>query len=148
MHIPPPVYMFLAIIGMHYGAQFLPFLSFQFAEQFILSYALALFGIFILALTVLRYFRRRTTIQPNKLDQMSTLVTDGVNRYSRNPMYLAMLLLILSAGLYWGTFLVLIAAPAFVMVINKMQIELEEEALEAIFGQDYLDYKQRVRRWM
>ncbi len=148
MHIPPPVYMFLAIIGMHYGAQFLPFLSFQFAEQFILSYALALFGIFILALTVLRYFRRRTTIQPNKLDQMSTLVTDGVNRYSRNPMYLAMLLLILSAGLYWGTFLVLIAAPAFVMVINKMQIEPEEEALEAIFGQDYLDYKQRVRRWM
>lgn len=148
MHIPPPVYMFLAIIGMHYGAQFLPFLSFQFAEQFILSYALALFGIFILALTVLRYFRRRTTIQPNKLDQMSTLVTDGVNRYSRNPMYLAMLLLILSAGLYWGTFLVLVAAPAFVMVINKMQIEPEEEALEAIFGQDYLDYKQRVRRWM
>ncbi|MEP2947273.1 MAG: isoprenylcysteine carboxylmethyltransferase family protein [Lentilitoribacter sp.] len=148
MHIPPPVYMFLAIIGMHYGAQLLPFLSFQFTEQFILSYALALFGIFILALTVLRYFRRRTTIQPNKLDQMSTLVTDGVNRYSRNPMYLAMLLLILSAGLYWGTFLVLIAAPAFVMVINKMQIEPEEEALEAIFGQDYLDYKQRVRRWM
>lgn len=148
MHIPPPVYMFLAIIGMHYGAQFLPFLSFQFAEQFILSYALALFGIFILALTVLRYFRRRTTIQPNKLDQMSTLVTDGVNRYSRNPMYLAMLLFIISAGLYWGTFLVLIAAPAFVMVINKMQIEPEEEALEAIFGQDYLDYKQRVRRWM
>lgn len=148
MHIPPPVYMFLAIIGMHYGAQFLPFLSFQFAEQFILSYALALFGIFILALTVLRYFRRRTTIQPNKLDQMSTLVTDGVNRYSRNPMYLAMLLFIISAGLYWGTFLVLIAAPAFVTVINKMQIEPEEEALEAIFGQDYLDYKQRVRRWM
>lgn len=148
MHIPPPVYMFLAIIGMHYGAQFLPFLSFQFAEQFILSYALALFGIFILTLTVLRYFRRRTTIQPNKLDQMSTLVTDGVNRYSRNPMYLAMLLFIISAGLYWGTFLLLIAAPAFVIVINKMQIEPEEEALEAIFGQDYLDYKQRVRRWM
>ena len=148
MHIPPPVYMFLAIIGMHYGAQFLPFLSFQFAEQFILSYARARFGIFILTLTVLRYFRRRTTIQPNKLDQMSTLVTDGVNRYSRNPMYLAMLLLILSAGLYWGTFLVLIAAPAFVLVINKMQIEPEEEALEAIFGQEYLDYKQRVRRWM
>lgn len=148
MHIPPPVYMFLAIIGMHYGALFLPFLSFQFAEQFLLSYAFALFGIFILALTVLRYLRRRTTIQPNKLDQMSTLVTDGVNRYSRNPMYLAMLLLILSAGLYWGTFLVLIAAPAFVLVINKMQIEPEEEALEAIFGQEYLDYKQRVRRWM
>lgn len=148
MHIPPPVYMVLAIIGMHYGALFLPFLSFQFAEQFLLSYAFALFGIFILALTVLRYFRRRTTIQPNKLDQMSTLVTDGVNRYSRNPMYLAMLLLILSAGLYWGTFLVLIAAPAFVLVINKMQIEPEEEALEAIFGQEYLDYKQRVRRWM
>jgi protein-S-isoprenylcysteine O-methyltransferase Ste14 len=148
MHIPPPVYMFLAIIGMHYGTQFLPFLSFQFAEQFILSYALALFGIFILTLTVLRYFRRRTTIQPNKLDQLSTLVTDGVNTYSRNPMYLAMLLFIISAGLYWGTFLLLIAAPAFVIVINKMQIEPEEEALEAIFGQDYLDYKQRVRRWM
>ena len=99
-------------------------------------------------MTVLRFIRHQTTIQPNKLDQMSSLVTDGVNRFSRNPMYLAMLLMIIGSGLYFGTFLVIIAAPAFVMIINKVQIEPEEEALEAIFGQEYLDYKNRVRRWM
>jgi protein-S-isoprenylcysteine O-methyltransferase Ste14 len=96
----------------------------------------------------LRYLKHRTTIQPNKLDKMSSLVIDGLNRYSRNPMYVGMLLWILSAGLYFGTFLVLIAAPAFVVIINKMQIEAEERALEELFGQKYLDYKTRVRRWM
>lgn len=148
MHIPPPVFMILAILGMHYGAPILPFLSFQFAEQILLANAFALFGLFILIFTVLRYLRHRTTIQPNKLDQMSSLVIDGLNRYSRNPMYVGMLLWILSAGLYFGTFLVLIAAPAFVVIINKMQIEAEERALEVLFGQKYLDYKTRVRRWM
>lgn len=148
MHIPPPVYMFLAIIGMHYGARFLPFSRFQFNEQYLLSYAFILCGIFLLLMTVLRFIRHRTTIQPNKLDEMSSLVTDGVNRFSRNPMYLAMLLMIIGSGLYFGTFLVVIAAPVFVMIINKVQIEPEEEALETIFGQEYLDYKARVRRWM
>ena len=148
MHIPPPVYMFLAIIGMHYGARFLPVLTFQFSEQYLLAYAFILCGIFLLLMTVLRFIRHRTTIQPNKLDEMSSLVTDGVNRFSRNPMYLAMLLMIIGSGLYFGTFLVIIAAPAFVMIINKVQIEPEEEALEKIFGQEYLDYKARVRRWM
>ena len=148
MHIPPPVYMFLAIIGMHYGARFLPFSTFQFSEQYLLAYAFILCGIFLLLMTVLRFIRHRTTIQPNKLDEMSSLVTDGVNRFSRNPMYVAMLLMIIGSGLYFGTFLVVIAAPAFVMIINKVQIEPEEEALEKIFGQEYLDYKARVRRWM
>ncbi|MEP3196519.1 MAG: isoprenylcysteine carboxylmethyltransferase family protein [Lentilitoribacter sp.] len=148
MHIPPPVFMILAILAMHYGALFMPLVSFQFAEQYLLANAFALCGLFILLFTVLRYLRHKTTIQPNKLDQMSSLVTDGLNRYSRNPMYVGMLLWILSAGLYFGTFLVLIAAPAFVIIINKMQIELEEYALEALFGQEYLDYKTRVRRWM
>lgn len=148
MHIPPPVFMILAILGMHYGALYLPFMSFQFAEQYLLANAFALCGLFILIFTVLRYLRHRTTIQPNKLDKMSSLVIDGLNRYSRNPMYVAMLLLILSAGLYFGTFLVLIAAPVFVIIINKMQIEPEEIALEAMFGSEYLDYKKRVRRWM
>lgn len=148
MHIPPPVFMILAILGMHYGARFLPFLSFRFAEQYLLANAFALCGLFILIYTVLRYLRHRTTIQPNKLDQMSTLVVDGLNRYSRNPMYVGMLLWILSAGLYFGTFLVLLAAPAFVIIINKMQIEVEETALEKLFGEEYLDYKKRVRRWM
>lgn len=148
MHIPPPVFMILAILGMHYGALFLPFVSFQFAEQYLLANAFALCGLFILIFTVLRYLRHRTTILPNKLDQMSSLVIDGLNRYSRNPMYLGMLLWILSAGLFFGTFLVLIAAPAFVVIINKMQIEPEERALEELFGQQYLNYKKRVRRWM
>jgi protein-S-isoprenylcysteine O-methyltransferase Ste14 len=148
MHIPPPVFMILAILGMHYGALFLPFMSFQFAEQYLLANAFALCGLFILMFTVLRYLKHRTTIQPNKLDKMSSLVIDGLNRYSRNPMYVGMLLWILSAGLYFGTFLVLIAAPAFVVIINKMQIEAEERALEELFGQKYLDYKTRVRRWM
>lgn len=148
MHIPPPVFMVLAIIGVHYGERFLPQFSFQFAEQQILAVAFGLCGIVIAIMAVLRFRKLDTTILPNKLEDMSTLVTDGLNQYSRNPMYVGMLLLIISAGLIFGTFLVIIFASAFAFVINKMQIEPEEQALEKLFGQEYLDYKKRVRRWM
>jgi protein-S-isoprenylcysteine O-methyltransferase Ste14 len=94
-------------------------------------------------------FRRaRTTVNPLSPHGCSTLVTSGVFRYSRNPMYLALFLLLAGWGLFLAHGFALLLAPAFVPYMNRLQIGPEERALQQVFGQAFADYRQRVRRWL
>jgi protein-S-isoprenylcysteine O-methyltransferase Ste14 len=148
MHIPPPVYMVLAIMSIFYGQSFFPLLSFGLVEQKLIGIFLGIVGVVISIVSVQRFRQFGTTIQPHKLDEAKHLVSDGIYNYSRNPMYLGMAILIVSAGIYVGSFLFLPALVAFVLIINKFQIAPEEAALERLFGQEYLDFKMRTRRWI
>lgn len=148
MHIPPPVYMVLAMILIVLGKPLFPALSFAFAEQQLLGVALALIGAAIAVVSVQRFRKIGTTIQPNKLDEAKHLVSDGIYNYSRNPMYLGMAILIASAGFFYGSLLSVPALIIFVLVIDRFQIDPEEVALEKLFGQEYLDFKARTRRWI
>jgi protein-S-isoprenylcysteine O-methyltransferase Ste14 len=78
----------------------------------------------------------------------TAIVTDGPYRFSRNPIYLGFVLLVtgipLIFGFYWGAILSLVAIDAY----NRLIISREEQYLEKKFGQSYLDYKSRVRRWL
>lgn len=94
-------------------------------------------------------FRKaKTTINPLTPDKSSAVVSTGVYRYSRNPMYAGMLLLLIAWGIYLGTLSVWILPPLFVWIITVNQIIPEEHALQKLFGQNYLDYKNSVRRWL
>lgn len=148
MHIPPPVFMVLAIMSIVYGKPYFPQLSVAFAEQQLIGIFIAVVGMAIAIVSVLRFRQLGTTIEPNKLDKATHLVTDGIYNYSRNPMYLGMAILITSAGVFFGSFLFLPAVIVFVLIINKFQIEPEEVGLEKLFGQEYLDFKARTRRWI
>ena len=148
MFVPPPVIMILSMIAIHYGAQYLPQFSFSFAEQQLIAVAIALVGLAVSIIAVLGFRKADTTINPHKLDTVSHLVTDGLYNYTRNPMYLGMALLITSSGFYIGSLLFLPALGIFIIVINKFQIEPEEKALEQLFGQEFLDFKRRTRRWI
>ncbi len=77
-----------------------------------------------------------------------TLVTGGLYRFSRNPMYLGLSLMLLGGALIAGSLGALLPVPLFPWVIRKRFIEGEERFLEAAFGDDYLEYKCRVRRWL
>ena len=97
---------------------------------------------------ILAQLRPRTTISPVDIEAASTLVTGGVFRYTRNPMYVALTALLLA----WTAWL---AAPwaafcpvAFALFITRFQIIPEERVLRAKFGRAYEDYAQRVRRWI
>jgi protein-S-isoprenylcysteine O-methyltransferase Ste14 len=76
------------------------------------------------------------------------LVTTGVYRFTRNPMYLGLLLTLLA----WAAFLfnpvALLFVPIFVLYINRFQIKPEEQVLSSLFGAEYMAYKGRVRRWL
>ena len=81
-------------------------------------------------------------------DSTSSLVVSGIYKYTRNPMYLGFLLVLLG----WATFLSNLAAlallPAFVVYMNHFQIGPEERALGSLFAQEYQAYHARVRRWI
>ena len=110
--------------------------------------ALLVSALFAILSGIVSFRQARTTVNPMKPETATTLVTSGVFRYTRNPMYLGMLLVLLA----WAAFLAspasLAGVIAFVIYMRHFQIRPEEAALTSLFGQAYLEYRQRVRRWL
>ncbi len=105
-------------------------------------------GAFVGLAGVLSFRKARTTVNPLSPHTCSSLVVSGVFSISRNPMYLALFLVLLGWGLYLANLYSLVLAIGFVAYMNRFQIRPEERALEAAFGQAFLDYRRQVRRWL
>lgn len=146
--IPPPIYMLLFATFMWLINHYIPlFIWIQYPWNKIGL------GLIVLAAlsdvsSLMQFVRSRTTVNPLSPNKTKQLVVNGLYHYSRNPMYLGMVVMLLGWGIYLGSLLTLFVIPFFVLVINKMQIEPEEAVLEEKFGDDYLNYKQQVRRWL
>jgi protein-S-isoprenylcysteine O-methyltransferase Ste14 len=95
-----------------------------------------------------RFRQVSTTVDPMHPSKASHLVTDGVFRVSRNPMYLGLLLLLIGWALWLGSATPWLVPPFFVVVLTLMQIIPEEEALHQLFGQQYVSYRRNVARWI
>ncbi|MGZ8254871.1 MAG: methyltransferase family protein [Burkholderiaceae bacterium] len=94
-------------------------------------------------------FRRaRTTVDPREPAKSSAMVTAGVYRWSRNPMYVGFLLVLTGWAIFLANAGAALLLPAFVAYMNHFQIGPEERALSARFGDDYLRYVKSVRRWL
>ncbi len=106
-------------------------------------------GVGVAGAGVVRFGAARTTVNPHSIDSASSLVTGGVYRVTRNPMYLGLLMALCGWGLLRGSVVaLLVGATSFVVVMNHLQIGPEERALSRKFGSDYDAYTQRVRRWI
>ncbi len=111
--------------------------------------ALALAGGTIAFAGAREFAKVSTSFNPLAPERASALVTSGIYRWSRNPMYLGMLLVLVGWGLWLGHALALLAGPTLaVLMLNALQIKPEERILRARFGQDYEHYATRVRRWL
>ncbi len=102
----------------------------------------------LLGAGVIEFRRARTTVDPHRANRASALVTGGIYRFTRNPMYLGMLAILCGAVLRSGNVATLIALPAFIAYMNRFQIEPEERTLTELFGKDYEDFISRTRRWI
>lgn len=114
----------------------------------VLAYPVGAVGVSLDAIALLYFFRSRTTINPLKPASASALVTGGIYRFTRNPMYLGLATLLLAWATYLGSLAALAGVPLFVLYMNRFQIAPEERALEARFGAEYIAYRRRVRRWL
>jgi len=97
---------------------------------------------------MLRFRRARTTINPMDPGAASQLVTGGIFRISRNPMYLGLALLLAGWGITLGSLTVWLIPPLFVAYITRAQIIPEERALKARFTGEYREYCRHVARWI
>jgi protein-S-isoprenylcysteine O-methyltransferase Ste14 len=97
---------------------------------------------------VVAFRRAHTTVDPTRPAAASALVTTGIYRFTRHPMYLGFLLALLGWALFLANGLALVVAAAFVPYMNRFQIGPEERMLAMIFGPRFDDYRRRVRRWL
>ncbi len=87
-------------------------------------------------------------MNPIKPGAASSLVSSGVYRFTRNPMYLGLSVTLLGWAMFLSNPLALLAVPLFVLYINRFQINPEERVLSSLFGAEYAAYKEKVRRWL
>jgi protein-S-isoprenylcysteine O-methyltransferase Ste14 len=87
-------------------------------------------------------------VNPLDPSKASRLVTDGVFRVSRNPMYLGLVLLLIAWSIWLGSASPWLVPPLFVILLTVVQIILEEHALSQRFGEQYLAYQRSVARWI
>tara|TARA_E500000178_G_scaffold338916_1_gene379767 strand:+ start:100 stop:549 length:450 start_codon:yes stop_codon:yes gene_type:complete len=145
--VPPPI-LALLMIGLVYLSSLL-IGSVSFDYQASVSVLLVIVGLSCALPSYRLFARNKTTISPLTPSETSVLITQGMYRYSRNPMYLGLLLLIIAATIWFGTWFGIIISVFFILLINILQIiPEEEEALLQIFGEEYLEYKKKVRRWI
>jgi len=97
---------------------------------------------------MMSFRRAKTTMNPIKPGAASSLVSSGVYRFTRNPMYLGLSVTLLGWAVFLSNSLALLAVPVFVLYINRFQIDPEERVLSSLFGAEYAAYKEKVRRWL
>ncbi len=144
--VHPPIVALMFIVIAYLLGRFIP-LPFV-APMFLRNIGLTLtFVGFLLGIGAFIEFRKAlTTLDPH--GSVKQLVTSGIYRFTRNPIYLGFLLMViglpLHSGVYWG----IIMAPFYMMTMTRLVIDREEVYLERKFGKTYASYKSRVRRWL
>jgi len=145
----PPVAFTLLCVGLMWAVTAIcPGATFPIAGSQIAAVVLAFIGGGIGIVGVAAFRRQSTTVNPLTPGSANSVVSDGIYRFTRNPMYLG--LAVFLAG--WAVFLenaaAFIVVPVFVAYMNRFQIRAEEQALLAKFGSGYSEYMSRVRRWL
>ncbi len=144
----PPVVVFLVFGILMFGlSEFLPVGQFDFFGRSYLLLFLILLALIIGVISIVQFYHVKTTIDPKHAEKVSKLVTSGLYAYSRNPMYLALLLVLLAWGLYLGNAFNVLLAAGFVSYMNRFQIQAEERILSHKFKTNYAQYCIQVRRW-
>lgn len=145
----PPAAVVLVFAGLMWVvAELAPWAEVAIPGKEWIALALWLVGVMLIASGIATFIAARTTANPFTPDQSSSLVTHGVYRFSRNPMYAGFLLLLAAWNVYLENSLPLLLLPLFVWYLNRFQIIPEEKVLLTKFGEDYADYLKTVRRWL
>jgi len=148
LKVPPPaVVLFLALL-MWLVSWAVSQLEFDLQGRVLIAVALALAGATIAVLGVTSFRKARTTINPLKPESSTALVVSGVYKFTRNPMYLGLLLILAGWAVFLSNLLAFLLLPAFVLYMTCFQIEPEERALRSKFPEEFVAYECRVRRWL
>jgi protein-S-isoprenylcysteine O-methyltransferase Ste14 len=148
LKIPPPVVAVVLMAAMWAISQASsPIDSLHFVRVSA-AIAIAAIGLGIDISALISFRRAHTTVNPMKPGKTSSLVTTGIFRYTRNPMYVGLLLVLFGWALFLPSDWALVGPLAFVLYIGRFQIAPEERVLSGLFGEQFSEYMARVRRWV
>tara|TARA_R110002167_G_scaffold180956_25_gene381213 strand:+ start:1413 stop:1883 length:471 start_codon:yes stop_codon:yes gene_type:complete len=148
LKVPPPIVTFIfGVLMFCLDALYSVELEISVARSGLIATSLIV-ALFLLFPALIQFYKNKTTVNPFKPEKTNTLVVEGVYRYSRNPMYLGMALVLLAWGIFLSNPFNLILFFSFILYMNYFQIKPEEYALEHLFGEDFTRYKLNVRRWL
>jgi len=146
--IPPPIVAALICAAMWWLSPASPMLQLPAGVRVVVALAIASVGGLVALGAGIRFRRANTTVNPLKPQAASSLVTTGIYRHTRNPMYLGLLLLVVAWAVLLSSPFALLGPVAFTSYIGRFQIVPEERVLSALFGAEYSAYQSRVRRWL
>ena len=144
--IPPPIVTFICGLAIYFSKSF--FNQFFSYSNNIISLFLLILGLLVFLSAVKSFRIQKTTVNPLDPKQASSLVTSGIFKFSRNPMYLGMLIILLSMSFKFNLIGGLITSIFFYIFITKFQIIPEEAAMNELFGNEFIDYCKKTKRWI
>lgn len=146
--LPPPLF-FMAVFFLSYLFQWffpLPLNFFQTITAHIISGVISTAGLFFIIPALGQFIRTRNSVATFRA--ATSLQTDGIYSITRNPMYLGTSMTYLGLALIFGNWWTVLLFPAMILLVSLTIIPREEAYLLRSFGDSYLDYKEKVRRWI
>jgi protein-S-isoprenylcysteine O-methyltransferase Ste14 len=148
LKVPPPVVALIVAFAMWWVSRASAVSAIPELVRVLLAVVLAVVGVAFDVSGLLAFRRAKTTVNPMKPQSTSSIVDTGVYRVTRNPMYVGFVFILCGWAAFLWSWWALLGPFAFAAYIGRFQIAPEEKALTALFGDDYLAYKARVRRWL
>ena len=141
--VPPPV----IFIGCALIMAYLPN-SYRFEINVLAVYLIVSVSFAIAFFSLWQFYKSKANINPIHLEKSNVFVVNGIYRFSRNPMYLSLAGLLVAWAVYLQSAVSFLGVVLFIYLITQWQIKPEEYWLEKKFGESYLAYKKKVRRWI
>ena len=143
--IPPPIVTIVFLFVIFFTKDLF---RFSLTLPSLLGFIIILAGVMIIYIAARQFKAVNTTINPIKPENASMLVSTGIFSYSRNPMYLGMLLIIIGFSIIHNLLAIIVIMPIWMIYMTYFQIIPEEEAMEILFEEDYVNYCKKTRRWI
>jgi protein-S-isoprenylcysteine O-methyltransferase Ste14 len=148
LKIPPPIQTLLIALLMLALDSVYPVSLMALSQLWYVILPLIAGSIVFILPAIYKFWKDKTTVNPINLDKSTKLIVAGVYQYSRNPMYVGMAGFLAAWMVYLSNPYALILFVLYVVVMTEFQIKPEEQALTKLFGDDYIEYTQQVRRWL
>ncbi len=148
LKVIPPVQLVISAACMYGLAHLLPNYHFEWSMGLPVITLLLIAASIIGILALYDFRKHKTTFHPHTPEKSSTVVNTGVYAYSRNPMYIALVLALVAFAIYLQNYSCFAVIPLFIWYITRFQIIPEERMLDKLFPNDFQAYCQKVRRWV
>ena len=146
--IPPPVILLLALIIIWLLQPYDQVISLPAMGSKVVGWAVIAAGLLIAFSAAASFKKAATTVNPLKPDTASNLVISGVFKVTRNPMYLGMVMVCVGSSVIQSSALGLLVSLGVALYLTRFQILPEEKAMLKLFGEQFVDYKAKVPRWL